>query len=302
MRRRICTIGPTDVYLHTANLALLLWAWLSGAGAALLTAILSILLHEAAHAAAAALLGHPPQELELTPLGAVMRLEDEATLPPLRRLIMLAAGPAMSLLLCHLALWTARTAALPALLAQRLFEANLAILLLNLLPVLPLDGGRILTLLLSRILRQETVRRIMRIAGTLAGLALIVLSGWMAWRYGLLNWSLAAAGCFLMYSASAATTTHALAQLRSLMSRKLLLETRGHVPIRRIAVPAATPLHRAIRLLAPRALTEFSLMEQGTLHTLAILTEETLISRWLDHPQMNCAEAASTDVTRMKSN
>lgn len=290
MRRRIFSIGPTDVYLHTATLVMLLWAWLSGAGAALLMAILSILLHEVAHAAAAALLGHPPQELELTPLGAVMRLEDEASLPPLRRLIMLAAGPAMSLLLCHLALWTARTAALPAPLAQRLFAANLAILLLNLLPVLPLDGGRILTLLLSRFLRLETVRRIMRIAGTLAGLALIAFSGWMAWCYGLLNWSLAAAGCFLMYSAATATTSMAMAELRRLMDRKIALEGRGFAPVRRVAVIADMPLHRVVRLLHPRGLTEFVVTERGTMRVLGVLTEAEAVSTWLDAPEMLCGE------------
>lgn len=302
MRRRIFTIGQTDVNMHAATLLMLLWAWLAGAGAMLLTSLVSIALHEGAHAAAAALLGHPPRELELTPLGAVMRLEDEERLPPLRRLLMLTAGPAMTLLLCFLALGMTRRGMLPILPGQRIFTANLAILLMNLLPVLPLDGGRIASLLLGCLLRRETVRRIMRIAGTIAGLACIALSAWMAWRTGALNWSLAACGCFLMYSTSSATTTQALHDLQSLMSRKLLLESRGHMHLRRLAVTAGTPLHRAVRLLAPRALTELCLMEQGTMRPLGVLTEERLIACYLEHPEMNCLDALVTNCAKQNKN
>ncbi|MBQ7850491.1 MAG: hypothetical protein IJ343_12255, partial [Clostridia bacterium] len=246
--------------------------------------------HECAHGVASALLGQPSQEMELTPLGAVLRLEDEERLPPLRRFVMLAAGPAMTLLLCALSLHLTRTGVLPISLGKRVFAANLALLLLNLLPALPLDGGRMLSLLLGRFLRADAVARIMRTTGTLLGVAAIVLSVCLAWQQGSMNLSLASAGCFLMYTAAQATTTQALHELRRLMDRKITLEGRGFAPVWRMAVMADQPLHRVVRLVHPSKVTEFVVMERGTMRVLGVLTEAEAIGGWLDSPQMRCGE------------
>ncbi len=293
MKRRILTIGETDVYLHGGSVLFAGYALLAGSWPMMLMAFLSILLHECAHGLAAWLLGQPPQEMELTPMGAVLRLEDEDRLSPLRRLVMLAAGPGMTLLLCFLALRLTEAGWLSLAAGRRLFNANLAILLLNLLPALPLDGGRMLSLLLGRFLRQETVRRILRILGTALGLAAIGGSLWLSFRYGSWNWSLAAAGCFLMYSATEATTAQALAELRMLMDRKIALETRGFAPCRRMAILSTQPLRRALRLLAPRTLTEFLVVPPGSLRPEAVLSEEQLIAAWLDQPHQTCGEAVA---------
>lgn len=274
----------------------MLYALAAGLWPMLLTAFVSVLLHECAHAVTAALCGEAPLEMELTPLGAVLRLEDEERLPPLRRLLMLAAGPVMTLLLCFLALWLTQGRVLPLETGRRLFMANLSILLLNLLPALPLDGGRMLALGLSCFLRGETVRRIIRISGTVLGIAAIGGSAWMAWRWGSWNLSLAAAGCFLLYSGAQATTTQALAELRMLMDRKILLERRGFLRCRSVAILAGESLRRAVRLLAPRAMTDFQLVEPGTMRRVGTLTENQLIAAYLDHPEMTCAEALAGEL------
>ena len=99
------------------------------------------------------------------------------------------------------------------------------------------------------------------------------------------------AGCFLMYSAATATTTQAMAEMRRLMDRKTLLEGRGYAPVRRVAVIADVPLHRAVRLLHPRRLTEFVVTERGTMRVLGVLTEAEAVSAWLDAPPKRCGEA-----------
>ncbi len=294
MRRRILAVGQTDVYLHLATVLFGAYVLLSGAWQTALAGFASIVLHEGAHALAAALLGQPPQEIEVTPMGAVMRLEDEERMPPVRRAVMLAAGPTMTTLLAHLSLWMTAHGWLSLTTGRALFLANAAILMVNLLPALPLDGGRLLALLLGRFLRGETVSQVMRATGTLLGLCAIGGSIWLAWRYGGFNWSLAAAGCFLMYAASTATVTQAMAELRRLMDRKITLESRGVVPIRRVAIMADLPLHRALRMLHPSKVTEFAVMERGTMRSLGVLTETEVVSAWLEHPELTCAEAART--------
>ena len=74
---RIASLGATEVRVHPVLSLYLAYAWLTGHGLFALLAFGSILLHELAHAACAAAFGQAPHCIEITPLGAVMRLEDE---------------------------------------------------------------------------------------------------------------------------------------------------------------------------------------------------------------------------------
>lgn len=288
MRRRILTVGGTDVFLHAGTLLFLGYAWLTGSLLPLAAAMGSILLHECAHAAVAALMGQPPREIELTPMGAVMRLEDEERLPALRRLLMVLAGPAMSLLLCAAAYALTAARIIPVGPGRALFLSNAAILMVNLLPALPLDGGRVLMLALSALLPAGAARTVMRIAGTVTGLSLIVLGAYLAWQTGAVNLTIACAGCFILYSTSSALTTQAMAELRLLMDRKIRLESRGSLPCRIVAVLYTTPLRRCLRLLPPGRMALFAVFRQGTGEMLGVLTEQQLTQAWLEEPSGLC--------------
>lgn len=292
MRKCILTIGRTDVYVHAATLLFMLYALVTGYISLLLCSMASVLLHESAHAGVAALAGHPPREIELSPLGAVMRLDDEYALRPGARLLMLCAGPAATMLICLLSIRLAAAGMISMQTGQQLFMCNLAILLINVLPALPLDGGRLLMLLLSMIVKPHVVRVIMRISGTLLGLVAIGLNIWVSWQYGGWNLSLAAAGCYLLYSASAATTTLAMAELRTFMDRKIRLEKCGGCRCVHIAVFRNAPLRQAVRRLLPGRMCMFTLLEPGTMRCTGQMTEFELIAAYLAHPEYSCAQAA----------
>ena len=202
-RCRLLSIGRTEIRLNPATVLFALYAALLGQGGWLLAGTASVMLHEGAHGAAAALLGCPPAAIEVTPLGALMRLEDEAALPPGKRAVMLLAGPAATLLLCWAALVLTRIGVLDRHTGRLIFMANLSILLITLLPALPLDGGRLLALLLSLRFRGDTVRRILRIIGVILGAGCVAGNILLTWTLGGWNLSLACAGCVLLYAAYA---------------------------------------------------------------------------------------------------
>ena len=168
MKRKIATLGETDITVHPAAGILLLLGLLTRWRALLICTYASIILHETAHAAVSALWHHPPQEVEITPLGAMMRLEDEERLPLTARISVILAGPLMTLILCALSLWLTQNGVIPRETGRLIFLGNAGILLVNLLPALPLDGGRLLSAVLLRLLRRETCWRVMRIIGTAA--------------------------------------------------------------------------------------------------------------------------------------
>lgn len=291
MRRRLFALGRTDVYLHPATLLFAAYMVLAGQGALLLCSMLSILLHEGGHALMSACLGYPPEEVELTPMGCLMRLEEEWKLPRWKRLAVVVAGPAVTALLCVLSVLLASWGWMARGLGRLLFSCNAAILLMNALPALPLDGGRLLSLLLSLALPERTVNRVMRYTGTLLGAVLVMLNLIVCLRFGGWNLSLACAGCFLIYAAAMGTSAAALQEVQSYMARKQRLEARGYLHTCLVTVTDALPLHRAVHLLHPKQRTVFLIVALGTLRPLGRVEEEKMIEAYLDDPGAPCRSA-----------
>jgi len=290
MRWQIGKIGRTELWLHGA--ALCFWGYMLLAGQGLLLAVgaVSIALHEGAHALAASLLHAAPQMAELTPLGLLLRLEEEDALPAGKRALILLAGPAMTALLMLLGWYGTRWGWLPPTLGARLFFGNLSLLLLNLLPALPLDGGRLLALVLSRWMDLAGQLRVMRSLGLALGAGATLLAvGCGLWQ-GTFNLSLAMVGCFLMYAAQTATATEAMAALRQFLYRRGRLETRGIMPGEVLAVLARQPLRQVLPHLGQERYTCLAILESGTLRVLGIADEDTLQQTYLSHPDGVCAD------------
>ena len=288
MRRRLFAVGPTEVWLHPAALLFALYMVLAGSGRLLVCGTLSILLHEGGHALVSTLLSHPPAALELTPLGCLMRLEDEETLPPLPRLAVLLAGPAVTALLCWLSVLMAAWGSLPRDTARLAFACNAAILCVNALPALPLDGGRLLALLLGLFLPPQRVRGVLRGLGTALGALLVGLNCAVCLRCGGWNLSLGCAGCFLIYAAARGTERAALSELQAFMARRTRLETRGHLRTCLVTVTDALPLHRAVGLLHPTRRTLYQVVTLGTARPGPLVGEERLIDAYLKKPGETC--------------
>lgn len=296
MRRKLFSLGKTEVYFHLATLLFAAYMVWLGHGVMLCVSMGSIVLHEASHAMVAALFSKPPQEIEITPLGALMRLEDEAALPLGKRLLMLAAGPAASFGLCWCAIWLTSREWIPLEVGRLLFGCNVLQLFLNLLPALPLDGGRILALVLGIWLRQETVRKIILVMGTAIGLCCIGGNFLLSLQHGGWNLSLAMAGCFIMYASAVGTTSHALAELRMFMDRKIRMEKRGALSCHWLAVADTLPFRAAVKKLSPGRYTMLTILELGSMRPLHTCGEDALISAYLNEPGGCCRLLLQEDV------
>ncbi|TSB46206.1 M50 family metallopeptidase [Alkalicoccobacillus porphyridii] len=105
-----------------------------------------VFIHEIGHAAAAAYFGWKVRRIELLPFGGVAEIEDSGNKPIFQELIVVMAGPvqhlwmiALSYILVTTPIWSVAN--------HELFVwHNVIILCFNLLPVLPLDGGRLVQL------------------------------------------------------------------------------------------------------------------------------------------------------------
>lgn len=170
-----------------------------------------------------------------------------------------------------------------------MFFGNLMLLALNLLPALPLDGGRLLALALSLRYDLATQMKVMRVLGMILGLGLAGLAVASAVWWGAANFSLAAAGCFLIYASQVGATTEAMAALRQFLDRRNRLETSGMMRGEILAVLEQQPLRAVLPHLRQGRYTCLAVLESGTLRMRGLLDEDTLQRAYLHHPQGNCA-------------
>ncbi|MEU6574609.1 site-2 protease family protein [Streptomyces sp. NPDC046805] len=106
----------------------------------------SVLVHELAHTVAAIRFGLPVRRIQLQFFGGVSEIEKEAETPG-REFVLAFVGPLLSLVLAglfYLAMQPVRPGTVPGVLLAGLMVSNLIVAVFNLLPGLPLDGGRML--------------------------------------------------------------------------------------------------------------------------------------------------------------
>ena len=120
------------------------WKYVAGLAFAVVL-YLSVLLHEVSHALMAKHYGHPVDSITLHFLGGATAIEGEAR-NPREEFLIAVVGPLTSLLLGLGAwlLYTVMSGGLLELVVGGLFLSNLLVGVLNLVPGLPLDGGRLL--------------------------------------------------------------------------------------------------------------------------------------------------------------
>lgn len=185
------------IFVHWTFLLLPAWILLTSAGAShvelafqfglLAAGFGCVVLHELGHALTARQFGIGTRDITLYPIGGVARLE-KMTDKPWEEFWIAVAGPAVNVAIAAL-LWVGLTAS--TLLANPGFESqtllgkflsllmlvNVWLVLFNLLPAFPMDGGRVLRALLAVPLGPVKATRIAAGLGVVMAIA-IGLGGW----------------------------------------------------------------------------------------------------------------------------
>lgn len=160
-------VAGTDIRLHVTFLIFLAWIgivdYLAGGPAAAVQSIVFILLvflcvtlHEFGHIAMARRFGVKTPQVILSPIGGIAAMERMPE-KPRQELLVAIAGPLVNVAIALLlmAVFGIGLAGLAtqdfdaATLAQRLLLVNVMLVLFNLIPAFPMDGGRVLRALLA---------------------------------------------------------------------------------------------------------------------------------------------------------
>jgi stage IV sporulation protein FB len=114
-----------------------------------LTLFVIVVIHEMGHVAVARELGWQVTEIQLLPFGGVAHMEDALIAEPLDEIVVALAGPFMNVTLAFLSLLFWQLDLWSEAWTRFFVTSNFLIAGFNLLPIWPLDGGRILQAILA---------------------------------------------------------------------------------------------------------------------------------------------------------
>ncbi|MDX1578882.1 MAG: site-2 protease family protein [Gemmatimonadota bacterium] len=281
MRRwsaRIGRIAGIDLYVHATFLLIVGWvaweayrargSWADALGGVVFILCLFgiIVLHELGHALTARRYGIGTKDITLLPIGGVARLErmpDE----PLQELWVALAGPAVNVVLAILFFAALQiglggglhdlgeAASVTGGFLEQMFWVNVALVVFNMLPAFPMDGGRVLRALLA--LRLDRVRATDIAAGI--GQAMAFLFGFVG-----LFWNpfLVLIALFVWLGAGAEA---AMVRTRAMM-HDVAVRTAMITDFR--ALDPHDPLSRAVDLVLAGYQQDFPVLREGRLEGL----------------------------------
>lgn len=248
---RVGKINEIQLILNNWFLVLMCLFTVAGMAGKALAVFSAILLHELAHAAAALALGFAVREVELLPFGGVARIERLGEAGSSSEIIIAAAGPITSLVLAafsHIGMlnfpdWSAELGFYK--------QINLMLAIFNLMPGLPLDGGRILRAWLSKY-RDYTEATL--IAANVSKVIAFSLSGIVIYDYvttETVNLTFIFAAVFLYVAAKTEVKIAGFRQMRVLSQKKAILTAKGVMQTSHLTALEGTSVRDIINLFGP---------------------------------------------------
>ncbi|MBR1820392.1 MAG: site-2 protease family protein, partial [Clostridia bacterium] len=212
------TIGGTRLKVHPLMLMFPVAGAMLGARDDFAALMIALTAHEAAHLLMAKALGVGISQISLMPFGGAIRLDNPYALPPGKLLAVAAAGPAGSLLALLTAAALAHWRVLSPYFALALMQVNWVLMLFNLLPALPLDGGRMLYALLAGRAGRARAAEIGIWSGRAVAALLVGMAVYPALTWGRFNLSPAFAAIFILASAADERRALGSAHIKTLLS------------------------------------------------------------------------------------
>ncbi|RRH90057.1 CBS domain-containing protein [Mesorhizobium tamadayense] len=300
------TIAGTTVRVHFTFLLLLVWIWLThyqigGApaaweGVAFIVAVFAcVVLHEFGHIAAARYFGISTPDITLLPIGGVARLERMPE-EPLQEFVIAVAGPLVNVAIAVLIFIVLGG---PAGFGQmagiedphtsffaRLAGVNIFLVLFNMIPAFPMDGGRVLRAALAARLSWS---RATQVAATIGqGLAFVL--GFVGLLY---NPLLIFIGIFV-YLAAAAEAQNAL--IREMATSVLVADVMITEFIR---LEQSATLDEAVEMLLATTQHEFPVIDSAG-HFDGLVTRDDMIRALKEKgPAASVANAMRTDIPKI---
>lgn len=278
---RLIRILGIQLSLHPLFVLIMLLSVITGQFLELLTLFTIVFIHEMGHVIAALLNGVTVKSVQLLPFGGVAVIEDHGRLTAGREIIIALAGPLQNGIMIVMALLLQHAGGGNSAFLAYFIQANAIIALFNLLPVLPLDGGKILQAALSMLVPYYyTLLWSGRVSIT-ASVLVICYALLPLMTGGGLRLNLLMIGAFLLYSNVTDQRNLPYRFVAFLMNREAAYERhlRSGSAARPIVAFSAKPLDDILRLFK-RNQYHFIYVMNDDKNVVAVVPEQRLISSY----------------------
>lgn len=278
---RIGRIMGVDIHINIFFLLVIGLFFLAGVMAKGLIAFSIVLMHELAHVFVARRFNMSVGEIELLPFGGVARMGDDLTLDPFKEIYVASAGPVCNLVMAVFCIGLKKYGIWNEELCLFFLQYNLLIAAFNLIPALPLDGGRVYRAYLSlRIGIRDATYRAARLGQWWA--LVIIFFGSLGLAFGFTGLDVLFTGLFLFYASTREKGMAPYLFVRHLIKKKAELTRLGMLPAEWLVVLEDVPLGRVIRLFLPQ---RFHLVVVFDLHwqRKGIITEAQVVDGLMEH-------------------
>lgn len=228
-----------------------------------ITAYLVILIHETAHLCAALLIGLKPESITFAPFGVNLRLKNKMVYSLADEIILYAAGPLVNAVFAVLALYIKNI---------ELYRINTTLFVLNLLPIVPFDGGMILMRILSNKYGFGFAKRLLYTISWVLGTAFFILAC-ISVVNGIINISLFIIAIFLIGNLLTAKSLYDADFINAVLNKN-----KTSNKVRMAIIDKIHPTIDAVKSISPSYTTiAVVLDEEGNISS--ILSEHELIGQ-----------------------
>ena len=221
---------------------------ISGNGVQLGISLAVLCIHECAHVLAARLVGVRISRIDVQPYGGVAWTEGNDYVGTWRENVIAAAGPVANIITALVLIALNRYFPL-AQEAEYALQSTLMMAAVNILPVMPLDGGRILRCTLMHVTFPRRAERICALFGRTVAALLLIGVLWLAVN-GFINYTLIVMALFILYSSFSSNAFSVLRTLRGFDEKDDKLKNGEALAVRHIAVGSNTAPTRVLNALS----------------------------------------------------
>ncbi|MFZ5647063.1 MAG: M50 family metallopeptidase [Bacillota bacterium] len=247
---KIGRIWGIDIYLNPFFLALLGLFFVAGIVVKGLIAFGVVLVHEFAHSIVAKKLKVPVTDVELLPFGGVTRMGADMPVSPRNEIYIAVAGPFANLALFLAGLALRNYGYWDEVLGPFFLQCNILIAAFNVLPALPLDGGRVYRAVLAgRIGIKSATYRAAGLGQAIA--VVIVVFGTAGLVLGWSGLDILSTGLFLFYAATRERKSAPFLFMRQLMLKRDELSREGVLPVAGLVAREGATLGEVVRMFLP---------------------------------------------------
>lgn len=279
-----------SVHIHPAFVLYLAMVAVFSSWQTALCTLCALIIHEAAHLGVGKLLHEQMNRIDLTPFGGMIRYKSNSCPSKgLRGLCVAAAGPLGNYTAVLAFVQPAIQKLIGMEIVRTLVMANLSVMCLNLLPVLPLDGGNMVLSVGYYLFPMGRLIRTLTLCGVMTGIALILLALYGFSVLGQLNLSLVLIGGYIAVCACVSRDVLLAQNLYAVIQERM--DAKDAIrSLRLYCAPGTTTLSALLPYMEHAECAAFVFSDATGEHT---VNERMVCRLMLKDPTMTLAQAAA---------